>query len=940
MIIDNPKNKSKKETKIEDKDLGTIKKEEDGNKILVTKNNINNEENKNEIEEENYIKINTKNQFDIYNPIESSKKLKEIISYVDDFLEEDSKSQSVTQIFLGKLFPKCLNKAFNISKSISKMLMKTKKINRKIIGQKIRNFFDKRMELRYSKKIVLNKENINDLGYILSYSYMKFDDLKISGNEELHNKIKSCKKIDTINDFYTYCNKKNKNPIDNNLLDFLESKNDEYLIPGEFLFLINIFDCINILEIDMNLEIDESNEKHNDNFYLFIITHLNINYLVLSINHFKVNFNNIKFQKEIYSYFTEELNSAYKNSGRYLKKNKEISENEKYLKKWDFEKDYIVKNKKKNFNIIEEGQIMIKENNNDKIDNNKKLKEVNKFGFVEIDKIQEFSNSKISPIFNRRGSFKKKSLNSSFLLKTSTKYGTEIDNSLNMNNTFKETSEKRKSKDKYDKMVDNNRNLLELIYFVCLGILRLKNLNNVDLIIHDCYYKEFINLFEQYYFSHKITKSTIYSFHILNNFIKKMQKAQRFNIDFNCLDYYSFNKVLSILKKNEQLKSLQMSFFSSSIIYSLQFIYKIYLQSEEKKEIKKKDIYNLESFLLYELLPYFIENLEALFELIKLKMESFEILSFNFDTPEIIGTKPRYLIVILKFILNILLLVDNKKSKIKKLVIVSPKTILDIHSILNIEEILNTIDIDKKNKNIKELSIQMRFYRISNIKNIISNNLIDLKLGEMDIFTLEKLSKYLCSFNFFKKSLLKSLTIGILNSITNFTKEIEYILNELFSIKIKTLKEINIYSNIFIKNKSNFFQILENNWISSCILTLNEKSILSWKQKELEESINQKEDDNQNNIKINKSKDIKILYLLHHELEKDILTPNEIAKKNKKKLENINCEVAWYLKYILIFQYSKKKKFKINYYEVKNIIFNILKFLYFTKTAKIQNEIQ
>ena len=49
------------------------------------------------------------------------------------------------------------------------------------------------------------------------------------------------------------------------------------------------------------------------------------------------------------------------------------------------------------------------------------------------------------------------------------------------------------------------------------------------------------------------------------------------------------------------------------------------------------------------------------------------------------------------------------------------------------------------------------------------------------------------------------------------------------------------------------------------------------------------------------------MYLLHHELENEILTPNEILLKNKIKLTPTDCEIAFYLRYLLIFKYSKEK---------------------------------
>ena len=850
-------------------------------------------------EEENYIKINTKNQFDIYNSEESGKKLNEIIKYVDELLnEEQSSTDSVWKKILDKLFPKCKREGFLISKLISKLF--SKKLTRAKVESKLDYFFMNRMEFIYNKKLILNKENINNIGYLLCYSYSKFESFKISTNDILKRYINISSKINVITDFYTYCNKKRKSPLDAKIFDFIESNTNKYIIPGIFSFLINCFESINIIEIDMDLNMNK--QKSTDDFYLFIITLLNIHYLVTDADHFKVNFINRKLQKDIYAFFTEELNSIYENNNRYLKKNKKIFGKEAYKKRWDFENDYIIMRQNK---TEEKNDEINSDEDNDNLPDDESEKNLDRKNAVSI--------------------------SSNFYMKNNMLSVSEVDTDdfvqINRNNIPSKinneiTEEKKNEKDKYDDIVDKNKKILELFCIVILGILRVKKFKNFDLILNDCYYKEYINSFGRNYESHKLP-SSINNFHILNFFIKKMTVLHDFNIEFNSLDYLTFYKLLSLIKKNEKLVSFQISFFSSLITYTPQYLYKLYIQNSDKKEICNSRMYSPESNLLNELLAYFVENLEVLFELIRIKINNFQLLSFNFDIPDIIAINQRYLMVILKFILNILFLVDNKKSSIKKLVILAPKTSLDSRNMSNIESVIDTINMDANNKQINELSLQFQFYQIKNISNFISHNLTILKLGDMDISTLKELSIYLCSFRFFQNSKLRTLTIGLLYFITHFNKEIEFLLNQIFSIKIKTLLEINIYTNIIIKKQNNFYKILQSNWISSCNLFLNEKSEIFWKQ-------------DLSTKKNSKIIDKKILYLLHHELEEEKLTPNEIALRNKIKLSKTDCQIAFYLKYLLIFKYSKEKKIKLNYYDQKNIIFNILKYLYFTKTSKIE----
>ena len=875
-----------------------------------------------EIREENYLKINTNNQFDIYDTEESDKKLNEIINYAEDLIQVKSNKEMLRK-FVEYLFPKCEREPFIISKYISKKLIKSKKITKKAIEEKIEFFYSKRIELRYSQKYILTKENINNIGYILCYSYSKFEDKKIN-KADLIKYIKDSEKINVLNDFHSYCNNIGKIPQDINKLEYLEKHKDDYLLPGEFLFLIGCFNYINVLEINMN-EIKESKQQHNSDFYLFVITLLNIHHLLTLCDYIKINFYNEKIQNDIFNYFTDELNLVYKLHDRDLKKNKKIPQNEICRKRWDFENEYIITKNK----FLPGEEINI-DNTEQNYDNNLKHEET----FTDYDKDSEFGDSQYNDTKDRTISLF--NVQNSTFLKSQTFEANDFSlnfslrKSMSRNLTFIDNPDK-KIMDKYDELVNENKYILELMCIVILGFLRLK-IKNLELILNDCYYKEFMNSFN--HITSSSTNSSKNNFHILDHFINKMKEMKSFNFEFNSLDYLTFYKLLSVIKNNENIESLQISFFSSLLSYTPQYLFKLYQQNLEKKEIEK-GISSPEYFLLNELLPYFVENLEVLFQLIKLKMIKFEILSFIFDIPEIIEVRKRFLTVIMKFILNIFFLVDSPYSKIKKLKIISPRITLDPNTFIEIEDILDNIDLSESNKTIKELTVQLQFYRISNLKNIICHNLINLRIGELDVFTLRELTRHLCSYNFYKTSSLQYLAIGLLNHIVKYTKEIKFLFNELFSIKLKTLKELKVYSNVNIDDKNSFYSIFIGNWIPNCTLTLNDISELSWKKKEMDKKINQIIDEQ--NSKANKNNKVKkIMYLLHHELEDEILTPNEISIRKKRNLEKIENDAAWYLRHILIMKYLKKNKNENNYYELKSINFNILKYLYFTKSANIK----
>ena len=68
--------------------------------------------------------------------------------------------------------------------------------------------------------------------------------------------------------------------------------------------------------------------------------------------------------------------------------------------------------------------------------------------------------------------------------------------------------------------------------------------------------------------------------------------------------------------------------------------------------------------------------------------------------------------------------------------------ILDQRTFLWKNEIFSDIDINKGENNLVELNIQIQFYNIVDIKNLISTKLIILNIGDLDLFSFKSLAKY------------------------------------------------------------------------------------------------------------------------------------------------------------------------------------------------------
>ena len=387
-------------------------------------------------------------------------------------------------------------------------------------------------------------------------------------------------------------------------------------------------------------------------------------------------------------------------------------------------------------------------------------------------------------------------------------------------------------------------------------------------------------------------------------------------MEINDLDHKTFNKILSFINYNPALTTLKISFFSSDATYLRQTIYKIYYQNLGSKAISISEIIDM-------ILPRFIDNLEVLFELIKFR--DFKKIAVNFDTPSLIEVNNAYMNTIFKFIMNLLFLVDNPNSRIEKLVILSPSTKFDSRFLPSINNILEDINFNENNKFLTELSLHLQLFIIKNIKNLITERLKILNIGDCDIFTFKELTKFLTSYNFSKKSSLEQLSISLLNSIIEYTDEINNIFCKLFSIKIKQLISLNIYTNIYINNDKYFelIDIFKNNWISKYRFIFNPKS---------EIDINY----------LNKVKNNNLFYLVSHSLESKLLSNEELVLKNK--IFNNKNSIEWdkedSLYWIMwqIFYNKNKNKIKekkIKKTTLKDNIFNTLKYFYFYEKVEI-----
>ena len=916
------------------------------------------------INNELYLNIDSKN-----NLKEASKNVLEMINQrIDEYNErktisvenEMSKQNLTSQIikkFLNKLYPKCETSARKISLLISREIRSLKTFTKDNLEECIDYFFALRHDIKYSDALKLTKDIFRKIGYILCYIYSKFTQFSMKESKG----IKECilnileKNIDVLTDYFYYCEENGLDPLQVQKTTVWKNLRKKYEIPPELIFLINIFHRMNVL--DVNIEFDREILTEED-IKLFTITILNINIILPKLEQINLNFIHDKLQFNLYKRYYTKIFNLLKISEENIKKNRIKNHPLIYDIKWDFENDFNLEEYRK-AKLIKEGIdipsitydsysilccVEEKTTKNEKsgkirffngLVNDKNIKnalstkdlyfkkDISKEETKDNDK--DFKNSILSKNFDDFELISDDEADISSLKTTSTK---KLDKNSNSNKKVKLNN----NKNMYLELLEKNAKIFDIILMTICGVTTIESIKKLIIISNDFYNRDLINYMIKYY---GVDIASIDNeFHVLDMLYNKTNNLDLLNIEINALDIMSFDKIIGIIYKNQSLNTLKLSFFSSDVSYFIITLLKVYEEIKSNEQISQYVInqgtnFTLEKFeekIVDDISQLFIDDLYLLFEIIKNK-NNLEVLGLNFDLPTILINNENYKRPIFKLILNILFLIENNEcknnNKIKKLTLLSPYTIFDNRSENNIDELFKDIHIYKKCSMLKELNLQFQFYDIKYIKNLISTNLVVLSIGDLDIISFDKLVNYLTSYNFSINSALERLNIKLLNKITSFNTEIKVILRKLFNIKIKTLLELGLFTNLIINNKANYsylIKILKYNWIQTYTIILNDES--------------------NKIIHINNNLKNDLSFLVPSTLENIVFKETFLKEKKREKnnqKKDQNDEIFWILKYLFICRYSNNK---LSFFEVQNLSFTILQFLYLTSNVKLLHNIE
>ena len=809
--------------------------------------------------------------------------------FTENYNTKKNKIPKQINLTINKLFNKVCGTNINyngdvllISQNIAKAINKIVKIDKNYVDELIKDFVGaSNVNLHKSDYLLLDVEACDKIGSMLCYCFSdnRLQQFKIKDFKKLLDTRQTVMKngVNVYKEYVDYC--RHKKETDLKITFFWKKQRGKYQCLPELIFLFNRFSKVKEIEFDINAFLKFEDNELNDAHNLFILlTLININIFLTSFKRYKINLIYEEFEKILYfKYYNDKFDLLCNKKNDIFKKNNPMNREKQFFQKWNF-----------------------------------------KYGLDCYDNIDDLNINKnkrsIKSIINDRQSF-----------------GEEDEISFEKNNEDNDNQNNQKEKG-INGIIEDFLDRLELIIACFFGLSNFGNYENLELtlIINDAFIQEYFILLSHFYLIDGISNiKDCFDIIDILTYSKKMSLNNKLNIEINSLDDISFEKFLVFLLKNKSLTSFNISLFSSDIIYFPQSIYKISLGEWKEDDLSENDtknyLYNdvadLEKKILNKLFNNFTYHLSILFEILIKHMENLEEFGINIDTPPNLLNLQNYKNSILKFILNLLYFFSTN-NKIKKACLLSPKTILDSRKMPYINEIFKNIDMIKAS-NLTDLTLNLQFVRISNIGNLISTQLQILNIGNLDLETFKKICHFLLNDKFNKQSSLKKISIGLLKNIMNFDVELKIILRKLFSIKIKSLISLSLYTNITINDEIEYdylLKILNNNWINEYSITLNSKS---------------------NQYFENFSEDIKNLYFfVPHSLEEKLLNPEDIYnyQENPACLElgknlDKNDDAYWILKYLFENKYFNELS---NDNTIKGYIKGILKYLYFQKKPNIK----
>ena len=231
------------------------------------------------------------------------------------------------------------------------------------------------------------------------------------------------------------------------------------------------------------------------------------------------------------------------------------------------------------------------------------------------------------------------------------------------------------------KFVDQNKYFFKMITIYCYFLMKeFKKLKKLSLYFDTPYSSEIQTMLK--------SLGTVYDrFHFLI-FTCDITHLKEASFSFNSLDNKSFENIIGLINKNSEIASLKMSFFTPDINYYDNGLFNLWSSKKlsirklflEQKEFLAEHHSDKERDIIYfalhhnKFLNNFEKNLRIFNNLLKCKsFNNLDELVLRFDIPTQILSSDKYITLIVKFIINLLIMITFQDNHIHTLKLLSPE---------------------------------------------------------------------------------------------------------------------------------------------------------------------------------------------------------------------------------------------------------------------------
>ena len=305
----------------------------------------------------------------------------------------------------------------------------------------------------------------------------------------------------------------------------------------------------------------------------------------------------------------------------------------------------------------------------------------------------------------------------------------------------------------------------------------------------------------------KESKIFLFDFNIFNDMSNKLTEA---TIDFNSLENKLFQQILSFLFLNTRLTKCNLSLFPPEEYFEPRHLFNLLTQSSKSKfyksEIKPGE--EIDVFILRKMCEFFEVNINKLFCYFY-QMRKIKEISLVFDIPSIMNKVSNYEMIILKFVLNIFILIKSRNS-FRNITILSDNLNFDNRKHPFLTEFLENMDLfNIEESQIESLTLKFKIHEIHNLYRIIPYNVNHLSLGSFDLSSFKYFVEYITSSEFCVHSRIQYLQITLSNTIITLDEECYNALEKLLVYYPKNLEEICINTSIYA-NKEQIENLIKN----------------------------------------------------------------------------------------------------------------------------------